>query len=638
MSRAQLQAAFAALSGGDPERALALLEPVLAAQPGQPDALQIRAAADLALGRPALAVTALQQARQQRPGDPALDYNLGIALQAAGQPAAAVDAFAAAVRRRPAPVEPWVGLAQAATEAGRHGEAAQAWAAVLARRPDDPEAAAARVRALAEAGELEAALAGAADLVRRQPRQASAWQALARARELAGDAGGAEAALAEGVAAGAGAFPLALARGHLAWRRRAWLAAATAFAEATGLRPDAAEAWTNLAACQIHLDRIEEAVAAARTAVGLDPAALPARMTLAAALSRRTAPEDLAQALATARDLLADQPALADAHDCIAVCLLKQGHAAEALAPAREAVRLAPEAGAPAITLSRVLETLGRLEEAEQALLGHADDPAAPGPLLRQLGQVRLRAQRPAPALAVLDRALRADPSDQEAIAVRALAQAGVEGWPAAAAWLGLREWVREVDIATPPGFPDRAAFLAALADDIRGHSRLRYEPVGLVARGGWLTGELLADATPAITGFAASLRAAIDGFIAGLPDVPGHPFLGQVPRGPHLMHVWATRVREQGLIDTHIHEGSWLSGAFYVELPPALDEADGAGWIEFGQPYPGLPAPPPAHLLRIRPRPGAMLFFPSYLFHRTLPFRGGGERISVSFDLGAAR
>jgi hypothetical protein len=29
------------------------------------------------------------------------------------------------------------------------------------------------------------------------------------------------------------------------------------------------------------------------------------------------------------------------------------------------------------------------------------------------------------------------------------------------------------------------------------------------------------------------------------------------------------------------------------------------------------------------------MLFFPSYLFHRTLPYRGAGERISISFDLG---
>ena len=28
------------------------------------------------------------------------------------------------------------------------------------------------------------------------------------------------------------------------------------------------------------------------------------------------------------------------------------------------------------------------------------------------------------------------------------------------------------------------------------------------------------------------------------------------------------------------------------------------------------------------------MLLFPSYMFHRTLPFAGTGERISVAFDV----
>jgi len=30
------------------------------------------------------------------------------------------------------------------------------------------------------------------------------------------------------------------------------------------------------------------------------------------------------------------------------------------------------------------------------------------------------------------------------------------------------------------------------------------------------------------------------------------------------------------------------------------------------------------------------LLLFPSYLFHRTLPYAGSGERISISFDLAA--
>jgi hypothetical protein len=281
-----------------------------------------------------------------------------------------------------------------------------------------------------------------------------------------------------------------------------------------------------------------------------------------------------------------------------------------------------------------VLEQAGDLDQAEAVLAARAG-PQAPAPLQRQLGHVRLRQGQAGPALDALDRAWRQDPLDQGGIAERALALAQVEGWPAAEAWLGQAELVRPVAIATPPAFADRAGFLAALAADIRGHSLLRFEPAGLVARGGYLTGDLLADATPAITGFAASLRAAIADFIASVPDRPGHPFFGRVPRGEHLMHVWATRVREQGVIDTHYHEGSWLSGAFYVELPPALGSDDQAGWLEFGQPFAGLPAPPPERLLRVRPEPGLMLFFPSYLFHRTLPYRGEGERISISFDLG---
>jgi len=38
-----------------------------------------------------------------------------------------------------------------------------------------------------------------------------------------------------------------------------------------------------------------------------------------------------------------------------------------------------------------------------------------------------------------------------------------------------------------------------------------------------------------------------------------------------------------------------------------------------------------------LRPEEGVLLLFPSYLFHRTLPFAGEGERISISFDLAAS-
>jgi hypothetical protein len=45
----------------------------------------------------------------------------------------------------------------------------------------------------------------------------------------------------------------------------------------------------------------------------------------------------------------------------------------------------------------------------------------------------------------------------------------------------------------------------------------------------------------------------------------------------------------------------------------------------------------PESAIDRFEPRVGRLYLFPSYLYHRTLPFDGEGERTSISFDLAAA-
>lgn len=634
--RARLQAAWTDLQQGRAQAAADTLAAILADHPGQPDALQLQAGAALALGRPEQAVTALRQVLAVMPDRPDLLYNLGIAERDRGDHAAALAAFRRCLDLRPDLPEAGLGLAEAALASGDAALAVASYRAILARQPLHPQASDGLPLALAAAGDGVQAEALARSALARQRQRAESWRLLANVLEKLGRGEDAVATLSEGEAALVDPYPLMLARGHVEYRAGRFLAAAAAFAAAAGQRPDAADAWNNLAACQVLLNRIEEAIAAARRSVALSPQATGGRLTLAAALSRSREPAELDEALAVCRDLLARRPDLAAAHDCAAIVLTKRGELAQALRHARRSVALAPERDDYAVTLARVLEEGGDLAAAEAALAGHAERPQAPVVVLRQIGHVRLRRGQHDQALADLDGAWRRDPDDQNGIAERALALAAVEDWPAAETWLGLHEWIRPVPFEVPAPFSDPQAFLGALAADIRGHSRLRYEPVGLVARGGYLTGDLLADATPAIAGFERSLRKAIARFIAGLPDVPGHPFLGRVPRGELLLHVWATRVRQQGIIDSHLHEGSWLSGAYYVELPPVLGD-DGAGWLEFGQSVPGLPSPPAGRFLRFRPELGRMLFFPSYLYHRTLPYSGEGERISISFDLGPA-
>jgi uncharacterized protein (TIGR02466 family) len=637
--RSQLMAAHAAFVRGEPETTQSLVNEILAVHPDQPDALQLFAGAALRLGQATEAVKALRRARAQVPENVQVLHNLAVAEQAAGQHVEAAAVFRELLIRQPDNPDLRLGMAHALRQAGDARAAIETYQQILVMDAQVAEAGEGLALALADVGDFVAAREQAQRNVAALPARTEAWRTLACVLERDARIDEALTTLDQGAARVADAYPLAIAKGHLAHRAGRFAGAAEAFALATRLRPQAAEAWNNLAACQVRLDRIGEAIASARQASELSPADVGARMTLAAALSHSRDPRQLHESMTLSLAVLAQTPDLAMAHDCIALVQLKLGNMGIAQTHAQRAVEADPGNDGYAVTLSRVLEQKGDLEGAESVLVARvplrASAMVASAPVLRQLGHVHLLRGHADDAFTSLDKAWRLAPADQTAIAERAIALGTSQGWDMAEAWQGLHEWIVPIEIATPDGFIDRTGFLHALADDIRQHSTLRFEPIGLVAKGGYLTGDLLADRTPAIAGFSKSLMTAIRRFIDRLPDVPGHPFLGQVPRGEHLIHVWATRVCEQGVIDTHIHEGSWLSGAFYVELPTSLNDSDTAGWIEFGRPHPGLPSPPDERLLTVQPQAGMMLFFPSYMFHRTLPYGGQGERISISFDLG---
>jgi hypothetical protein len=93
-------------------------------------------------------------------------------------------------------------------------------------------------------------------------------------------------------------------------------------------------------------------------------------------------------------------------------------------------------------------------------------------------------------------------------------------------------------------------------------------------------------------------------------------------------------RLRPNGYHANHVHPRGWLSSAFYVALPDAVeDERTRAGWLKFGEPGPPTrPALPPEHF--VKPEPGLLALFPSYLWHGTVPFGGDEPRLSIAFDV----
>ena len=101
----------------------------------------------------------------------------------------------------------------------------------------------------------------------------------------------------------------------------------------------------------------------------------------------------------------------------------------------------------------------------------------------------------------------------------------------------------------------------------------------------------------------------------------------------------------------SHYHPGSFWSGTYYVEDGGCGADPNLGGEFEMLDPRgpgPGMYAPALQFAAEgvaaagagetIRPRPGLLFVFPSWLFHQVRPYRGSGLRISIAFNLGLPR
>ena len=93
----------------------------------------------------------------------------------------------------------------------------------------------------------------------------------------------------------------------------------------------------------------------------------------------------------------------------------------------------------------------------------------------------------------------------------------------------------------------------------------------------------------------------------------------------------WHIILKEEGYHNSHIHPDGWLSGVIYLKVVPTLNENEGAIKFDLAIPdYQNLNLPKKIH----NPQIGDIVFFPSSLYHGTVPFSTNTERIIVSFDL----
>jgi uncharacterized protein (TIGR02466 family) len=338
-------------------------------------------------------------------------------------------------------------------------------------------------------------------------------------------------------------------------------------------------------------------------------------------------------ALEFAERTLALKPDYAEAHCNKANALAELGRLDEAVAGYGQALALKPGYAEAHNNKGNTLRKLERLEEAAEAFAR----ALAINPDFYQaranLADVRLQQGDPAAALELCESALARKPGDTAVLALKGVVLWDLGQAEEARALVDFDRFIRHELFTPPPAYADLSAFNGALARHVEGHPTLIYAPLNHTTRQAWHSGDLLSQPKGPIADLEAGILAAVEDYGRNLGRDSKHPFLAHPPANLSLT-VWSVVMRGQGHQIAHIHPAAWLSGVYYPQVPEFAGDGKDDGCIEFGRPPDHFHNQAEPETRSILPQAGLLVLFPSYFFHRTIPFDSGGTRISIAFDL----
>jgi len=192
--------------------------------------------------------------------------------------------------------------------------------------------------------------------------------------------------------------------------------------------------------------------------------------------------------------------------------------------------------------------------------------------------------------------------------------------------------------IAPPRGFNDVQSFNAALADELLSNpNRLTFFPEDEEAnRGSARVQHLFAGRRPGLIRLLLEIiEERIDAVAGDITRTGGFdPWRDAMPRHAHLRG-WGLIQRGEDYETWHTHRGGWMSGCYYIAIPPCVTaEGEGRGCIEFGPPPSLADIAHPIETWRLAPQEGMLLLAPSHYHHRTVPTGAHEYRISLAFDV----
>ncbi len=591
-----LQRAAALFQSGQFAACLTASEEALRATPGHPEALHMKALALGRLGRVDEAMPFFDDAAARHPQRHAILANKGNALRAAARLQEAIAAYSASVAAKPKFAVGWIGLGDAYRETKNAEKAAAAYQKGLALEPKNPN--------------------------------------------LLNNFG-----------------LLLVADGH---REEA----IERFSAALAVQPEMVSALVNRGAALRFAGRIEEALADHLRAEKLAPQNPEAQYQLANSLRQAGRLADAERAYVAA---LRIAPERVDVHRDLARMLWEMGESSRFLSALDQAINVRPD---PALlTLKgelsyRAGQTTLAEDAAKKAISIDSENAAA----LRLIGRLRRHERDYAAARDAFEKSLETSPSDfetlhdfaeslmaqgdiartlqllartppcehlQKHIALKTLAMriAGDQGYRR---YYDYDRLTKKIMIEPPEGYASLQAFNDDLVKAIMPLHATTAQPLDQTLYGGTQSfGRLWDEPHPAIQALKRRLLEAAAAYVAALPDDPEHPFLARKSTKLKCAGAWSVVLSSGGGHIDHFHPEGWISASYYVRVPEEVKKADKAGYLRLGKPpLDGIDLEAERW---VKPEEGAVVFFPSYMWHGVEKFESATPRITAPFDLAPA-
>jgi Putative 2OG-Fe(II) oxygenase/Tetratricopeptide repeat len=332
----------------------------------------------------------------------------------------------------------------------------------------------------------------------------------------------------------------------------------------------------------------------------------------------------------------------------LASFLIQAGEDEQAIAVLTDAIsKLPPDPGLDEM-LARTAGRVGLPNEVPQQaprIAGNetqlANDALALNPLnsqaLAALGRLSRNNGQPQVIVPFCKTALERDPGHSRARYELAVAFAMLGRSEQARQLIDLNRFIEVIDLDPPETYATAERFENALASEITCNPTLKADPVDKATKGGFQTSGLPQLGDCAISTLLDLIRLTVDSFELNLPGSLKDPFVTARPKQAWL-HAWAVVYPGDGRQTSHIHDDGWLTGVYYVSVPKTSPDSPRRGSLVLGSlEYDGTGIDPPWGTREIRPVPGRLVLFPSYVPHATLPTKSADPRICVSFDVVAA-